>query len=250
MNKSKAINKINNLISEGNKVLDTKHPQNTMVGVLEYVDDDMFTTWKNKIITFLSQDDKFKISLEEINADIIFGNTNASLTQKYVNVLNALKDSIEDDTIIIEQETKSLNENNENCIFIGHGHSNLWKEVALYLKDELNLSCVNYFEKESHTGQFIGDALRTFQNETTFAIIVMTAEDETKDNTMRTRQNVIHETGFFQGKLGFEKVAILKQEGVETFSNIDGLQYIPFSENNIDQTFHKLQKMLKREGLI
>ena len=78
----------------------------------------------------------------------------------------------------------------------------------------------------------------------------MTAEDETKDNKMRTRQNVVHETGFFQGKLGFEKVAILKQDGVETFSNIDGLQYIPFSGNNINQTFTELQKMLKREGVI
>ena len=220
-----------------------------MYGSIKFVDDNLFNIWTNKLRVFLSQDEKFKTSLDAFNEKISMI-SNCSLTKRYLGIITALKDSIEDNTIVLEQETESFNENKEHCIFIGHGHSNLWKEVALYLRDELNLSCVNYFEKESHTGQFIGDALRTFQNETTFAIIVMTAEDETKDNTMRTRQNVIHETGFFQGKLGFEKVAILKQDGVETFSNIDGLQYIPFSENNINQTFYQLQKMLKREGII
>ena len=250
MYKDKALNKLNNLITEGNKVLSTQHySDSSLYGSIKFVDDNLFNIWTNKLRVFLSQDEKFKTSLDAFNEKISMI-TNCSLTKRYLGIITALKDSIEDNTIVLEQETESFNENKENCIFIGHGHSNLWKEVALFLKDELNLSCVNYFEKESHTGQFIGDALRTFQNETTFAIIVMTAEDETKDNTMRTRQNVIHETGFFQGKLGFEKVAILKQDGVETFSNIDGLQYIPFSENNINQTFYQLQKMLKREGII
>ena len=84
----------------------------------------------------------------------------------------------------------------------------------------------------------------------TFAIIVMTAEDETSNGELRARQNVIHEIGFFQGKLGFEKVAILKQKQVESFTNIDGLQYIEFDENHIKQTFYELQKMLKREKII
>ena len=61
---------------------------------------------------------------------------------------------------------------------------------------------------------------------------------------------MIHEIGFFQGKLGFEKVAILKQDGVESFSNIDGIQYIPFSGDNISQTFYELQRVLKREYII
>ena len=50
--------------------------------------------------------------------------------------------------------------------------------------------------------------------------------------------------------LGFDKVIILKQDSVEEFSNIAGLQYIPFSGDNIEQTFYELQRKLKKTGLL
>jgi predicted nucleotide-binding protein len=78
----------------------------------------------------------------------------------------------------------------------------------------------------------------------------MTAEDETADGKSRARQNVIHEAGLFQGRLGFDKVIILKQDGIEEFSNIAGLQYIPFSKDNIEQSFYELQRKFKKLGLI
>ena len=171
------------------------------------------------------------------------------MTKRYVSILNALKTSIESNVIILDNNN-SEETSIENCVFVGHGHNKLWNEVIRFLKDDLKIEDVNYFERDSHAGRSIADALRDFRKETNFAIIVMTAEDETAQKTKRTRQNVIHEIGFFQGKLGFEKVAILKQDGVESFSNIDGLQYIPFSGNNISQTFYELQRMLKREGII
>lgn len=251
MNKMQILNNIDNLILQGNEVLKTKRYYNYDFFPGDYVDTDLFNEWKCQIDIFLSSDLKFKTAKDSFE-ETVGMSTNYEYSKRYISILKGLKTSIENNIIPFETEdSNNLNENTrENCIFIGHGRSKLWKEVALFLRDELNLSCVNYFEKDSQTGRFIGDALRDFQNETTFAIIVMTAEDETKDNKMRTRQNVVHETGFFQGKLGFEKVAILKQDGVETFSNIDGLQYIPFSGNNINQTFTELQKMLKREGVI
>ena len=249
MNKAQAIQSIENLIKKGDDVLKTQHvTYSDIFGKNTFVDDDKFHEFKSQLGIFLSSNVKFKSSNDEFNEKISM-TTNFGIAKKYISILKALKSSIEENIILFE-DNNIAEKSYENSIFIGHGRSKLWKEVALYLKDELHLSCVNYFEKKSQAGRFIGDALRDFQNETTFAIIVMTAEDETKDNTMRTRQNVVHETGFFHGKLGFEKVAILKQDGVETFSNIDGLQYIPFSGNNINQTFTELQKMLKREGVI
>lgn len=136
-----------------------------------------------------------------------------------------------------------------NCIFIGHGRSKLWARVNTMLTDELGLK-TNYFERDSHTGQSIVPILESFLEEATFAILVMTAEDETSDGTIRARQNVVHEAGLFQGRLGFNKVVILKQEGLENFSNVDGLQYIPFTGDNIEQTFYELQRTMKREGLL
>jgi predicted nucleotide-binding protein len=60
---------------------------------------------------------------------------------------------------------------------------------------------------------------------------------------------VIHEIGLFQGKLGFRKVALVEQEGVESFSNI-GLQTIRFPGERIEAAFPELERMLRREGLI
>jgi predicted nucleotide-binding protein len=87
-------------------------------------------------------------------------------------------------------------------------------------------------------------------SEATFAILILTGEDETASGSMRARQNVIHEVGLFQSKLGFNKAILLRQEGVEDFTNLAGLQYIPFSDNKIEQAFYELGRTLKKEGLI
>jgi predicted nucleotide-binding protein len=79
-------------------------------------------------------------------------------------------------------------------------------------------------------------------------VLILTAEDETGLGT-RARQNVVHEAGLFQGRLGFNKAILLVQEGLEEFSNVAGLQHIPFGGDRIDQTFLELQRVLRREGL-
>ncbi|MDQ2856898.1 MAG: nucleotide-binding protein [Acidobacteriota bacterium] len=87
-------------------------------------------------------------------------------------------------------------------------------------------------------------------SEANFAILILTAEDETATGSMRARQNVVHEVRLFQSKLGFNKAILLKQEGVEDFTNVAGLQYIAFKDNKIDQAFYELRRTLEREGLI
>ena len=133
-------------------------------------------------------------------------------------------------------------------VFIGHGRSQLWARVQLFLQDDLKLSTVT-FESESRTSETIVSILEELLNESSFAILIMTAEDETSDGQIRARQNVIHEAGLFQGRLGFDKVVILKQAETEDFSNIAGLQYIPFSKDNIEQCFYELQRKLKKSGM-
>lgn len=251
MNKDKILNQINKLIEEGKTLLGTKHFSSGIMGDFCYVNDEHFTSWKCQIKIFLASTTLFENVYNEFTKDMHMY-TNFNYTNRYISLLKGLKNSIEDGIIQVEND-KSINEegiSGSKAVFIAHGHSKLWNEVLRFLHDDLNISDVNYFEKDSHVGRSIADALSDFRKETNFAIVVMTAEDEMPNNTKRTRQNVIHEIGFFQGKLGFEKVAILKQDGVESFSNIDGIQYIPFSGENISQTFYNLQKMLKREKII
>jgi predicted nucleotide-binding protein len=136
-----------------------------------------------------------------------------------------------------------------NGIFIGHGRSKLWATLKIHLKDELKLDVFS-FESEPHEGESIVTILEEFLNKAAFAILVLTAEDETKDKKLRARQNVIHEAGLFQGRLGFKKAILLVQEGVEEYSNIAGLQCIKFHGDDIESTFYNLSRVLKREGLI
>jgi predicted nucleotide-binding protein len=134
-------------------------------------------------------------------------------------------------------------------IFLGHGQSTLWARVHFYLKDELHLN-VEVWESDPRTGLASVDVLKTLLTSCTFAVIVATGEDATVDGGRRARQNVVHEIGLFQGRLGFEKVALLQQRGVEGFSNLAGLQHIPFSDSRIEETFYELRRVLVRERIL
>jgi predicted nucleotide-binding protein len=134
-------------------------------------------------------------------------------------------------------------------VFIGHGGSKLWARLKTYLQDELGLATLHY-ESESHVSESIINVLDRMLDESTFAILILTAEDETREGSRRARQNVVHEAGLFQGRLGFSKVVLLRQERLEDFSNVAGLQYIRFRCEQIEETFYELQRVLIREQLI
>jgi predicted nucleotide-binding protein len=121
--------------------------------------------------------------------------------------------------------------------------------MKVFLQDDLNLATVTY-ESEPRTGESIAPILEKILDQATFAVLVLTAEDETVDGACRARQNVVHEAGLFQGRLGFKKAILLVQDGVEEFSNVAGLQHISFSGDRIEQAFYEVQRVLKREGQI
>lgn len=131
-------------------------------------------------------------------------------------------------------------------VFIGHGGNPLWKDLKNHLTDHHPYS-VEAYETGSRSGHTIRDVLDTMLNATSFAVLVMTPEDDQADGTVRARQNVVHEAGLFQGRLGFPRVAILAEEGVDLFSNIDGIQYIPFKKGNIREIYGDVLAALKRE---
>ncbi len=134
-------------------------------------------------------------------------------------------------------------------VFIGHGRSKLWARLQVFLKDELHIDTISY-ESESRVGESIVPLLEKMLDQATFAVLVLTAEDQSGEGSKRARQNVVHEAGLFQGRLGFDKAILLVQRGLEGFTNIDGLQYIPFSDENIEETFYQLQRSMKQKGMI
>lgn len=135
------------------------------------------------------------------------------------------------------------------CVFIGHGRSKIWARLQIFLQNDLQIKTVSY-ESESRVGESIIPILEEMLDRATYAVLVLTAEDQTNAESKRARQNVIHEAGLFQGRLGFDRAVLLVQRGIEGFTNVDGLQYIPFTDENIEETFYQLQRALKEKGLI
>lgn len=133
-------------------------------------------------------------------------------------------------------------------VFIGHGRSLLYLKVQNHLM-QLSVD-VKAYESEARSGQHIIDILRNLLDNCKFAVLVLTAEDETKEGGFRARQNVLHEIGLFQGRYGFDKAILLMEEGVEIFSNVAGLQYISFKGTQIEQTFTELERVLRREKVM
>ena len=82
------------------------------------------------------------------------------------------------------------------------------------------------------------------------AFLVMTGEDEQTDGKARARENVVHEVGLFQGRLGFERTIVLLEDSCQQFSNIMGLGQIRFPKGNIEAAFEEIRKVLEREGLL
>jgi predicted nucleotide-binding protein len=134
-----------------------------------------------------------------------------------------------------------------HAVFIGHGRSGAWRELKDHLQDKHKIEVVAY-ETGARAGHSIRDILDDMARKSTFALLVLTAEDQQPDGSMRARQNVIHEAGVFQGRLGFQRAIMLLEEGVEDFSNAAGIQYIKFSKGNIKEVFGEVLATLKRES--
>jgi predicted nucleotide-binding protein len=124
-------------------------------------------------------------------------------------------------------------------VFIGHGHNQIWTTVSHFLEKKLDLHVVSY-EDEPRAGQTIVRILEDMLGQAEFAVLVLTAEDRMEDGKKRARQNVVHEVGYAQGRLGFQRVVLLVQDGAEEITNIAGLQYLPFEGDNIKATFPEL----------
>ena len=134
-------------------------------------------------------------------------------------------------------------------IFIGHGHSLVWRELENFLQNRLHLT-TDEFNSVSTAGIATSDRLQEMLNNAAFAFLILTAEDEQHDGTLRPRENVVHEAGLFQGKLGFTKAILLLEETCEKFSNAVGLGHISFPPGNIKGAFEQVREVLEREKVI
>jgi predicted nucleotide-binding protein len=141
------------------------------------------------------------------------------------------------------------NDNTESRIFIGHGQSPIWRELKDFVFHRLDLPW-DEFNREPIAGITTTERLNEMISSAMFAFLIMTAEDEQPDDSIRARQNVVHEAGLFQGKLGLRKAIILLEDGCSEFSNIYGLSQIRFPRGKISASFEEVRMVLEREGIV
>ena len=149
----------------------------------------------------------------------------------------------------IKDDDFKLEVHKNRRVFLGHGRSLLWRELKDFLKDNLKLE-YEEFDRIPAAGKSISERLDEMILSCDFAVIIMTAEDEHSDGKLHPRENVIHELGLFQGRLGRNKAIILLEDGCEEFTNISGLVQIRFPKDNIKARFIDIQEVLKRENII
>lgn len=124
-------------------------------------------------------------------------------------------------------------------IFIGHGQDSQWRDLKDFLQDKNNYD-VECYEIGPRAGLSVKEVLESMLTSSSFAILVMTGEDIDSQGDMHARENVIHELGLFQGRLGFQNAIILKEKDVKEFSNILGINQLRFTKGNIREVFGEM----------
>lgn len=189
-------------------------------------------------------DGKFYIAPhQEADAIRLYATNPIQNAKELANIIERLIDFVE--STLNELPAVSLG----SKIFIGHGHSLLWREIKDFIQDRLKLSW-DEFNSIPQAGFSVKERLEEMLENAAFALLIHTAEDEIKSQKFFARQNVVHETGLFQGKLGFNRAIIIREEGCEEFSNVHGLTQIQFPKGNISAIFEEIRKVLEREGIL
>jgi predicted nucleotide-binding protein len=156
----------------------------------------------------------------------------------------AIDETITDHLAIVRAKRKKTKR-----VFIGHGRSLIWSALKDFLQDRLKLDWEE-FNRQPTAGLSTIQRLQEMLDDSVFAFLVLTAEDEHIDGGQHARENVVHEVGLFQGRLGFHAAIVLLEEGCAEFSNIYGLTQIRFPKGNIGATFEEIRRVLERENII
>lgn len=212
---------------------------------------------------------KYNDLLKKEGPYTVAGYFGESESSKLLNVLNARLNEevfrIIEDCSIIDTESekkhfsnsvqnKSIDETsqiNEN-VFVVHGHNNEIKECVARVVTKLKLNPIILHENPN-SGNTIIEKFEEFASKASFAIIILSDDDTGKSNSetdynSRARQNVILEMGYFMGKLGRNRVFILKNGNIEEPSDVIGIVY-----NNYDSCEgvwrNSLVREMKKAGL-
>lgn len=117
------------------------------------------------------------------------------------------------------------------AVFIVHGRSERLKETVARFLEKLGLEVIILHEQKNQ-GLTIIEKFEQHAQKAGFAVVLATRDDvgglaeSPPDLKPRARQNVIYEMGFFAGRLGRSRVAVLSEQNVELPSDLLGVLHL------------------------
>jgi hypothetical protein len=126
----------------------------------------------------------------------------------------------------------------ETAVFIVHGHDETMKVSVARILEKLGLSAIILHEKPNQ-GRTIIEKFSDY-SKVGFAVVLLSPDDIGKSRmavadtlSVRARQNVIFELGFFIGRLGRDRVLALyvPADGFELPSDYSGVLFVPFDSS-------------------
>ncbi len=136
-------------------------------------------------------------------------------------------------------------------VFVIHGHNELARlQLCEMLSKEFQLEPV-LLNQQPGLGQTIIERLEQTARQCVLAVGLLTSDDLSlagQSPTTRATQNVIFELGYFCAFLGRERVCLVRQDGVELPSDLDGVLYYRF-KTNATEVHPSLKRHLQHLGL-
>ena len=117
-----------------------------------------------------------------------------------------------------------LTQNMKYTVFIIHGHDDGLKTDVQLLLIRAGVNNIVLHE-QADRGRTIIDKLVEESSPSNYAIALLSPDDILQDGTERARQNVILEIGYFIGRLGKERVRLIKKGSIEIPSDLSGILY-------------------------
>lgn len=121
-------------------------------------------------------------------------------------------------------------------VFVVHGHDEAARLAVASFLQKIGLEAITLQEQPDQSRTII-EKFEASAREVGFAVVLLTPDDvggavSASLPMSRARQNVIFELGYFVGKLGREKVCLLRKGEIEGFSDFDGVLYTPMDSGD------------------
>jgi len=158
--------------------------------------------------------------------------------------VDLIPSEIEGTTSIKSSSTKISTIN--PIVFIIHGHDEEMKRSVQLFLNRAELQDIVLHEQPDKSRTVIEKLIEESEN-AGYVIALLSPDDVQGDGTLRARQNVILEIGYFIGKLGRDKVRLLKRGDTDVPSDLQGILYDTYDTAGAWRV--KLAKEMKAAGL-